>query len=553
MSGFVNKTIGQVVQEAAHNYPDNPALIQPEFKLRQDYRDFYASCRETAKGLVALGVKRGDKISVWTTNIPQWVYLQFSLGMIGGILVTVNTNYQSHELEYILEQSDSTTLFLMDSYRDTSFYNTARNVMPEVDGCKPGGLVCAKLPLMKNIIYIGEKENTPGMFKYADMLNMGKSITDQELEERMNSLDDQDVINMQYTSGTTGFPKGVMLTHHNIVNNARMLGNVMGMTDKDSLLIHVPLFHCFGCVMSTLNCVYHASAMVLLESFDPAKSLQTIAAELCTAVNGVPTMFVAMLHHPDFDKYDMSSLRTGIMAGALCPEETMNQVRTKMHCSEVVIAFGQTECSPVMTMTRRDDPVNLRVTTVGRLLPDVEGKIIDPETGLDSPVNVQGEIVTRSACVMKGYYKMPEETSGDIDKEGWLHTGDLGEVDENGYFKVTGRIKDMIIRGGENIYPRELENFLYGHPKVMNVQVVGIPDKKYGEQVLAAIQLKDGQKATPEEFIEFCKGKIARHKIPKYWEFVETYPMTANGKIQKYKVKDIFSEKYKLQINGENV
>ena len=542
MSGFVNKTIGQMVQEAALNYPDNPALIQPEFKLHQNYRDFYASCRETAKGLMALGISRGDKVSVWATNIPQWVYLQFSLGMIGGILVTVNTNYQSHELQYILEQSDSTTLFLMDSYRDTSFYNTVRDVMPEVDSCKPGHLACAKLPLMKNIVYIGEKENTPGMFKFTDMISMGKTIPDQELEERMNSLDDQDVINMQYTSGTTGFPKGVMLTHHNIVNNARMVGDVMGMTDRDSLLIHVPLFHCFGCVMSTLNCVYHASAMVLLESFDPAKSLQTIASERCTALNGVPTMFVAMLHHPDFDKYDTKSLRTGTMAGALCPEETMNQVRTKMHCSEVVIAFGQTECAPVMTMTRRDDPVNLRVTTVGRLLPDVEGKIIDPETGLETPVNVQGEIVTRSACVMKGYYKMPEETSGDIDKDGWLHTGDLGEVDQNGYFKVTGRIKDMIIRGGENIYPRELENFLYGHPKVMNVQVVGIPDKKYGEQVLAAIQLKNGQKATAEEFIEFCKGKIARHKIPKYWQFVETYPMTASGKIQKFKVREMFEK-----------
>ena len=545
MSGFVKKTIGQVIQEAALSYPENPALIQPEFKLRQNYRDFYASCRQTAKGLMALGVKRGDKISVWTTNIPQWVYLQFSLGMIGGILVTVNTNYQSHELQYILEQSDSTTLFLMDSYRDTSFYKTVRKVMPEVDGCKPGHLVCAKLPLMKNIVYIGEKENAPGMFKFADMINMGKNITDKELEERMNSLDDQDVINMQYTSGTTGFPKGVMLTHHNIVNNARMVGDVMGLTDKDSLLIHVPLFHCFGCVMSTLNSVYHASAMVLLESFDSAKSLQTIAAERCTAVNGVPTMFVAMLNHPDFDKYDTSSLRTGIMAGALCPEDTMNQVRTKMHCPEVVIAFGQTESAPVMTMTRRDDPVNLRVKTVGRLLPDVEGKIIDPETGKETPVNVQGEIVTRSACVMRGYYKMPEETSGTIDKDGWLHTGDLGEVDQSGYFKVTGRIKDMIIRGGENIYPRELENFLYGHPKVMDVQVVGIPDKKYGEQVLAAIQLKNGLKATPEEFIEFCRGKIARHKIPRYWEFVESYPMTASGKIQKFKLREMFENSIK--------
>jgi fatty-acyl-CoA synthase len=549
MSGFVNKTIGQVIQEAAARYPENPALIQPEFKLRQNYRDFYASCREIAKGLMALVVKRGDKISVWTTNVPQWVYLQYSLGMIGGILVTVNTNYQSHELEYILKQSDSTTLFLIDSYRDTSFYDTVRNIIPELDTCKPGCLVCAKLSLMKNVVYIGEKENTPGMFKFKDLINMGKSITDQELEERINSLDDQDVINMQYTSGTTGFPKGVMLTHHNIVNNARMVGDVMGMTDRDSLLIQVPLFHCFGCVMSTLNCVYHASAMVVLEYFDPAKALKTIAAERCTAVNGVPTMFVAMLNHPDFDQYDLSSLRTGIMAGAPCPEETMNQVRTKMHCAEIVIAFGQTESSPVMTMTRRDDPVKLRVASVGKLLPDIEGKIIDPETGTDSPVNVQGEIVTRSACVMEGYYKMPEATTETIDKEGWLHTGDLGEVDQNGYFKVTGRIKDMIIRGGENIYPRELEEFLYKHPKVMNVQVIGIPDKKYGEQVLAAIQLKDGEKATPEEFSEFCKGKIARHKIPRYWEFVKEFPMTASGKIQKYKMRDMFEKKY-LTMKG---
>jgi fatty-acyl-CoA synthase len=284
--------------------------------------------------------------------------------------------------------------------------------------------------------------------------------------------------------------------------------------------------------------------MVLLESFDPAKSLQTIDAERCTAVNGVPTMFVAMLHHPDFDHYDMSSLRTGTMAGALCPEEAMNQVRTKMHCPEIVIAFGQTESSPVMTMTRRDDPVKLRVASVGRLLPDIEGKIIDQEMGIDLPPNTQGEIVTRSACVMKGYYKMPEATAEAIDRYKWLHTGDLGEIDENGYFKVTGRIKDMIIRGGENIYPRELEEFLDKNPKVMNVQVIGIPDKKYGEQVLAAIQLKANQTASAEEFVEFCKGKIARHKIPKYWEFVDSYPMTASGKIQKFKMKEIFEKKY---------
>jgi fatty-acyl-CoA synthase len=547
MSSFVRKTIGQVIREAAARYPQNPALIHPQFSVRQNYRDFYDNCRAIAKGLIALGIKRGDNVSVWTTNIPEWIYLQFSLGMVGGVLVTVNTSYQSHELEYILKQSDSTTLFLMESYRDTSFYETVRRIIPELDTCEPGRLVSEKLPLMKTVIFIGLREKTPGMFHFADLIALGKNIADQDLDDRIKSLDDHDVINMQYTSGTTGFPKGVMLTHHNVVNNGRMVGDVMGMTEKDSLLIQVPLFHCFGCVMSTMNCVYHGSTMVILEFFDPAKALQMIAAERCTAVNGVPTMFVAMLNHPDFERYDLQSLRTGIMAGAPCPEETMNQVRTKMHCEEVVIAFGQTESAPVMTMTRRDDPVELRVATVGRLLPDIEGKIVDPESGKDSPADVQGEIVTRSACVMKGYYKMPEATAEAIDKDGWLHTGDLGEVDKNGYFKVTGRIKDMIIRGGENIYPREIEEFLYKHPKVVNVQVIGIPDKKYGEQVLAAIQLKEGQRATPEEMSEFCKGKIARHKIPRYWEFVDTFPMTASGKIQKYKMKETFTRKYKNQ------
>ncbi|MFZ2417573.1 MAG: AMP-binding protein [Smithellaceae bacterium] len=544
MSDFVNKTMGDVIKQTAERFPDHPALIAPQFQVRFNYQELYDQCRRTARGLMALGVKCGDHVSVWTTNVPEWVYLQFALGMVGGILVTINTNYQSHELEYILQQSDSTTLFLIDQYRDTSFYDTVRKVVPKLDSAEPGKLVSSKLPVLKNIIYIGTKENTPGMFKFSDLIKMGESIPERDLDDRMKSLPDDDVINMQYTSGTTGFPKGVMLTHHNIVNNARMVGDVMGMTEKDSLLIQVPVFHCFGCVMSTLNCVYHGSAMVLLENFDAQKALEMVEREKCTAVNGVPTMFVTILHHPDFERYDLTSLRTGIMAGAPCPIETMNQVNTKMHCPEVVIAFGQTESSPVMTMTRRDDPVELRVATVGRLLPDIEGKIVDPETGLDLPPNTQGEIVTRSACIMKGYYKMPEATESAIDSDGWLHTGDLGEIDENGYFKVTGRIKDMIIRGGENIYPRELEEFLFTHPKVQNVQVVGIADKKYGEQVLAAIHLKNGNQATAEEFIEFCKGKIARHKIPKYWEFVEDYPMTASGKIQKFKIKEAFEKKY---------
>ena len=365
-----------------------------------------------------------------------------------------------------------------------------------------------------------------------------------ELAKRENMVQFNDVVNMQYTSGTTGFPKGVMLTHYNIINNARMVGDVMGMTEKDRLLIQVPLFHCFGCVMSSLNCMVHGSTMVLVEYFDPAKALKYIEQEKCTAINGVPTMFIAILGHAEFSKYSMKSLRTGIMAGAPCPIDTMNQVIEIMHCPEVVIAFGQTESSPVMTMTRRDDPIDLRVATVGRLLPDIEGKIIDPATGDDLPPDVQGEIVTRSSCVMKGYYKMQDETAYAIDKDGWLHTGDLGTVDEHGYFKVTGRIKEMIIRGGENIYPREIEEYLRKNTKVMDVYVVGIPDKKYGEQVLAAIMLKPGEKATDNEFISFCQGKIARHKIPRYWEFVESVPMTASGKVQKFKMVEQYAQKY---------
>ncbi|HPI90952.1 MAG TPA: AMP-binding protein [Spirochaetota bacterium] len=544
MSGFVAITMGDLLRSTAEKLPRQDALVYPETGLRQNYDEFYHTCRTVAKGFMALGIQRGDHVSVWTTNVPEWLYMQFGLAMIGAILVTINTNYKAHELKYILQQSDSTTLVFIEEYRDANYYQIVKDIIPELDRCEKGKLEAKELPQLKNIVYIGGRKDTPGMFNFRDIIKLGEGVPEKDLDARQKILDVNDVINMQYTSGTTGFPKGVMLTHYNIVNNARMVGDVMGMTEKDRLLIQVPVFHCFGCVMSTLNSVYHGSTMVVLEYFDPLKAMEAIQREKCTAVNGVPTMFIAMLDHADFDQYDMSSLRTGIMAGAPCPEEAMNQVRTRMHCSEVVIAFGQTESSPVMTMTRRDDPVDLRVSTVGRLLPDVEGKIVDPETGEDVPPNVQGEIVTRSACVMKGYYKMQDATTAAIDRDGWLHTGDLGMVDETGYFKVTGRIKDMIIRGGENIYPRELEEFLHKHPKVKDVYVVGIPDKKYGEQVLAAIQLRDGKSATEEEFTAFCTGQIARHKIPRYWEFVDEFPMTASGKVQKFKMKEQFQNKY---------
>ena len=544
MTAFREITMGNLLRDTATRFPENDALIYPETGLRLSYRELLDRCTDVAKGFMALGVKNGDHVSVWTTNLPEWVYLQFGLGMIGAVLVTVNTNYKSNELEYILNQSDSTTLVLMEGHRDTNFYSITKEVIPELDSSEPGKVSAPKLPYLRNVVFIGERKDIPGMFSFDQVISLGKAISDEELTERDKAVQVHDVLNMQYTSGTTGFPKGVMLSHYNIINNARMVGDVMGMTEKDRLLIQVPLFHCFGCVMSTLNCLVHGSTMVIVEAFDPLKALKYIDQEKCTAVNGVPTMFIAILGHEDFSKYSTKSLRTGIMAGAPCPVDTMNQVRDIMHCPEIVIAFGQTECSPVMTMTRRDDPVDLRVSTVGKLLPDIEGKIIDPGTGEDLPCNVQGEIVTRSACVMKGYYKMPDDTQKAIDEDGWLHTGDLGTVDENGYFKVTGRIKEMIIRGGENIYPREIEEFLRKNQKVRDVYVVGIPDKKYGEQVLAAVILKPGEKGSDDEFISFCQGKIARHKIPRYWEFVDSVPMTASGKVQKFKMVEEYAQKY---------
>ncbi len=544
MEQFREITMGELLRETASLYPGNEALVYPATSLRQTYSEFLDTCTDVAKGFMAIGVNKGDHISVWTTNIPEWTYMQFGLGMIGAVLVTVNTNYKSSELDYILRQSDSTTLVLIEAYRDTNFYETARTVIPELDHVRPGELKCPNLPFLKNVVYIGSRNETPGMFTFSDLIKLGRSVSDVQFEERQRSVHFHDVVNMQYTSGTTGFPKGVMLTHYNVINNARMVGDVMGMTPKDKLLIQVPLFHCFGCVMSSLNCVYHGSTMVIVEYFDPLKALQYIQQEQCTAINGVPTMFITIMDHQDFGKFDMRSLRTGIMAGAPCPVEAMNNVREKMHCPEVVIAFGQTESSPVMTMTRRDDPVDVRVSTVGRLLPGIEGKIVDPATGEDLGPDTQGEIVTKSPCVMKGYYKMPEDTKKAIDSGGWLHTGDLGTIDNRGNFKVTGRIKEMVIRGGENIYPREIEEFLHKHPKISDVYVVGVPDKKYGEQLLSVVILKPGETTTEEELIEFCNGRIARHKIPKYWEFTREVPMTASGKVQKYKIVEQFSAKY---------
>ncbi len=549
MSDLITHTIGSLLDDIARRFPDNDALVYPERGLRYSYDQFNQVCRQVAKGLLRLGVKKGDHLSIWAYNVPEWVILQFATAKIGAVLVTINTAYKSAELEYVLQQSDSTTLFMVRSFKDTDYVKTLTDVIPALATSEPGNLQHGKLPFLKNVVFIGQ--DTPaGMMNFEQIIALGTEVSDAELAAVEATLNCHETINMQYTSGTTGFPKGVMLTHANIINNGFNIGECMKFTEKDRLCIPVPFFHCFGCVLAVLACVTHGSTMVPVEIFDPLKVLQTIEAEKCTAVHGVPTMFIAELEHPDFRKFDLSSLRTGIMAGSPCPIEVMKRVIRDMHASEITIAYGQTESSPVITQTRTDDPIELRVATVGRALPDVEVKIVDIETNATLPPGKQGELCTRGYLVMKGYYKMPEETARAIDAEGWLHTGDLAIMDENGYCKITGRIKQMIIRGGENIYPREIEEFLYTHPKVSDVQVYGVPDKKYGEQVMAAIIVKQGMTMTEEEVREFCKDRIANYKIPKYVKFVEGYPMTASGKIQKFKLREMAIKELHLEDAG---
>ncbi len=550
MSKQLEFTVGGLLDEIAASYPDNDALVYVERGLRYSYREFNQVCRQVAKGLLKLGIKKGDHLSIWAYNVPEWAILQFATAKIGAVLVTVNTSYKSAELEYILKQSDSSTLFLVKSFKDTDYVQTLYEVAPELPGAPAGNLTSGKLPFLKNVIFIGD-ETPAGMLNFSRIIELGEAVPDSVLSAVEGTLDRHEVINMQYTSGTTGFPKGVMLTHFNVINNGFNIGECMRFTDRDRLCIPVPFFHCFGCVLGVMACVTHGATMVPVEIFDPLKVLRTIEAERCTAVHGVPTMFIAELEHPEFPTFDLASLRTGIMAGSNCPIEVMKRVIRDMHASEITIAYGQTESSPVITQTRTDDPLELRVATVGRALPDVEVKLVDIETGATLPPGKQGELCTRGYLVMKGYYKMPEETERAIDKDGWLHTGDLAVMDENGYCKITGRIKNMIIRGGENIYPREIEEFLYTHPQISDIQVYGVPDRKYGEQVMAAIVVKKGVTLTEEEVREFCRGRIANYKVPKYVKFVDSYPMTASGKIQKFKLREMAIREMNLEDAGE--
>ncbi|WP_431026843.1 AMP-binding protein [Lysinibacillus sp. LZ02] len=539
MAELVYQTIGELLEEKAVKYPEREALVYADRDVRMTYKQFNEHADKVAKALMAIGLEKEQHFSVWTTNVPEWPGLQFGSGKMGAPLVTVNTNYRASELEYLLKQSDSRAMILIDQYRDHSFIDTMYELCPELKECEPGNLKSARLPLLKTVVVISDKKY-PGTYSYEEFLATGVNISDEQLAERKQSLTYDDVINIQYTSGTTGFPKGVMLRHSNLINNGINIAECMKLTYEDRLCIPVPFFHCFGCVIGTLAIVSVGGTMVPVQEFHPEVVLRTVEKEKCTALHGVPTMFISELNLPNIKEFDLSTLRTGVMAGSNCPIEVMKDVINVMGMKDITICYGQTESSPVITQTRPEDSLEMKTETVGRPHPNVEIIIAEPGTNEELPRGEQGEICTRGYVVMKGYYNNPGATADAIDEDNWLHTGDLGTMDEDGFVRVTGRLKDMIIRGGENIYPREIEEFLYKYPKILDVQVAGVPDEKYGEEAAAWIILKEGQTATEEEIREFCTGKISRHKIPRYIYFVDSYPMTASGKIQKFKLREQF-------------
>ena len=549
MQDIERLTIGQLLDRQVERFGDRECLVYTDRELRLTYRQFRDRVELLARGLMALGIRKGEHVSIWASNVPEWLYLQYATAKIGAVLVTVNTAYRERELEYLLRQSDTTTLFLIGGFKGVDYVKTLREVLPELDNAPVGHASFAKLPRLKRIVFIGDQRR-PGMLLFEDVMDLAVQMHPVELRGREDSLEPGDVINMQYTSGTTGFPKGVMLTHRNIVLNAYHVSGCQNFTEKDRLCFPVPLFHCFGCVMASLGCMTRGACMVPIEAFEPRAVLHAIHKERCTAVYGVPTMFIAELEHPDFASFDLSSLRTGIMAGAPCPIEVMRAVTEKMGARELTIAYGLTETSPVLTQTRPEDSIERRVTTVGRALPGVTIKIADPETGQTLPADTPGELCSRGHGTMKGYYKDPEATAKAIDEERWQHSGDLATKDEAGYVKIVGRIKDMIIRGGENVYPREVEEYLYGHPKISDVQVIGVPSKRYGEEVCAVVKVKPDETLTAEEVIGYCQGHIQRQKVPAFVMFVDSYPMTASGKVQKYKLREMAIEQFGRQADA---
>jgi fatty-acyl-CoA synthase len=523
-------TFERVLTRTVEHFGDHDALVFPQFRYRRSYAEFQADVREIACALLALEVKRGEHIGIWATNLPEWVITQFAAAHTGAVLVNINPAYRAHELEYVLNQADITTLLLTDQFKNSSYFDILIGICPELATCPPGELRSARCPKLRYVISL-KAEKRPGMWNWEELRQLANRVPQAELTWRQAEIQAGDVVNIQYTSGTTGFPKGAMLTHRNLLMNAYYVGQRLAFSDGDRLCIPVPFYHCFGCVMGTLLSTVYGSAMVVpAEAFDPLATLQAIQAERCTAVYGVPTMFIAELNHPRFAEFDLRSLRTGIMAGAPCPIEVMREVVNKMNAREITIAYGLTEFSPVITQTETTDSLEHRVSTVGKVLPGVEVKIVAPGTTDPVPAGQPGELMARGHGLMKGYYNKPKETGEAITPDSWLHTGDLAAQTPDGYYRITGRIKDMIIRGGENIYPREIEEFLYTHPKIADAQVVGLPDAQYGEEPCAWVRLKPGMTLTEEDVKTFCKGKIAHYKIPRYIVFVDEYPTTVTGR-----------------------
>ncbi len=543
---LIGRCIGQILDDDADRFPHQDGLVVKHENRRFTYRRLLEEVEQAARGFLSLGIKKGDRIGMWSTNSSQWVVTQFATAKIGAILVNINPLNRAFELKHVLRQSECQTLLLIDGFRDARYVSILREICPEIDSCSPGNLRSEDLPDLRAIIFIGGLL-PQGMFSWEELLRMGQAISPEELRQRESELEFDDPINIQYTSGTTGLPKGAMLSHHNIVNNAQFIADALHLSNRDRLCIPVPFYHCFGMVLSNMACVVSGATMVIPAAyFDAESTLRAVHEEKCTALHGVPTMFIAELSHPSFKDFDLSSLRTGIMAGSPCPVEIMRRVVREMNCRELTIAYGLTEASPVITQTTTEDPIEVRVTTVGKALPYTEVKVIEPLTGKIVPRGVRGELCTRGYLVMKGYYKNPEATHKMIDADGWLHTGDLAVLDERGYFKIAGRSKDMIIRGGENIYPREIEEFLFSCPSILDVQIVGVPDLKYGEAVAAWMKLKPGATLTLNDLKQFCKGKIADYKIPCYLKITDDFPMTVSGKIQKFKMRQISIQEFGL-------
>ena len=546
-------TIGATLKDTAKKHPDTDALVSVYQNVRFTYAEFDAITDKLAKGLMKLGIGHGTKVGMWAVNRWEWTAVQFATAKAGAVLVNINPAYRTHELKYSLQQSETNTIILMDSFKSSKYREMLMEVAPEIATCEPGNIKSEALPELKTVILLDGEE--PGTFTFDHVLGLAEEVPCEELRQRMALLDPDDDINIQYTSGTTGFPKGVTLTHMNILNNGYHVGRLLDLTEKDRLCIPVPFYHCFGMVLSNLACVANGASMIIPGPlFDPISVFEAVQKEKCTALHGVPTMFIAELNNPDFDKYDMSSLRTGIMAGAPCPIDTMNDVIARMNMEQVTIAYGQTESSPVTTMTRITDSIERRVSTVGQVMPWQELKIIDPATGAVVERGQQGEICFRGYQIMNRYYNNPDATAQAIDTRHWLHSGDLGVMDDEGFVKITGRIKEMVIRGGENLYPREIEEFLRTHDDIVDVYVVGVPDAKYGEELMAWVQMREGVESSEENLRGFCKGKITHFKIPRYWKFVqrtEDFPMTVTGKIQKFKMREIAIKELGLESAAE--